>query len=232
MITPIAVAKVQQQYPALTGDGNRTDLISTRAGQLFTAGWETELILAGYGYNTHVFGITAGADVLLVVGGGAGTVVNTDLPEMIVGTPTGYFHIPLSFRATVQADHDADADEANIILFADQTKTAPSTATATALTITPLMDGGRTSVSSGWHTCNTDDITDPVCTQLLGYATNQAAQVDASSTAVSSLRLDYEPDYPVLLKGPCSVVACWGGTAALTGACTYCWAEVPISRYE
>jgi hypothetical protein len=231
MITPTAVAKIQQQHPSLTSDGQRAEMISTRAGQLFTAGWKTELVLAGYAYNVTVGTIVAGGDVSLVTGGGAGTVIDTDQPELAIGTPTGYFHIPLSFRATIQADHDADADEGNIVLFADQTQTVPTSATATAATITPLLDGGQTSVSTGWHTV-TGDITDPVCTQLLGYATNVAAQIDASATAISALRLDYVPGHPVLLKGPCSVVAAWGGTAAVTGACTYCWAEVPIGRYE
>lgn len=232
MIEPIAVAKVQQQFPSLTSDGNRGQMFATRAGQLFTAGWKAELAMAGYVYNVTVGSIAAGGDVSRVTGGGDGTVIDSDQPEMVIGTPTGYFHIPLSFHCGLVGDGDADdADEKNIILFADQTKTAPASATGTKATITPLLDGGRAAASSGYHTV-TVDITDPVATQVLGFATNQAAQVDASGTVVSTVRLDYVPKQPVLLKGPCSVVACWGGTGAATAICTYCFAEVPVSRYE
>jgi hypothetical protein len=151
---------------------------------------------------------------------------------LCVGTPTGYFHIPLSFTCAVQQDMDADTEECNILLFADLTKTAPATATATTETAQNLLDGGPTSVSRAFSACNTDDITDPVCTMILDYVTSQAAQVSGAGTIIAVNKMDFQPDFPYLLKGPCSVVACFGGTSAATGAFSYNWAEVPVAFFE
>jgi hypothetical protein len=224
----------QQQNPAATTDGQTAELRASRVGQLYTANWKTELVLAGYSFNVTVGGVSSGADVALITGVGNGTIVNSDLPEMAIGTPIGYYHIPLGFTCAIQSNPDTDADEQNIILFADLTKTIPIPIAASSTVETPhnLLDGGPASVSWAMSACHTADIVDPVCTVVLDYATNQAAQVDGSGTVVATLRSDYDPTYPSIFKGPCSVVACWGGTQAVTGICSYNWAEVPIGRFE
>ena len=229
-------AVAQQQNAAAVQDGLPRDLRSTRIGQLLTADWKTELVLAGYAFNLTVGGVTLGGNVALITGGGAGTTINSDRPEMAVGTPAGYYHIPLGFTCATQQDMGAaDDDEANIILFADLEKTIPLPLATISTDETPLnlLDGGRTSSSraaSAYHT--TDMVGDPVCTVLLAYSTIQAAQVDASSSVVAKLKCDFDPSYPRIFKGPCSVIACWGGNNAATGACSYDWAEVPIGRFE
>lgn len=232
-LTAALQGKAQQQNAAAVADGQEFPLRCTRAGQLLTADWKTELVLAGLAFNVSVGGISAGADVALITGGGAGTVIDSDKPEMAIGTPAGYYHIPLGFFCAVQQDMDADTEECNILLFADLAKSIPLPVLASSTIETPqnLLDGSRASVS--WaQSAVTTDIVDPVASLILGYATSQAAQISAAGTIVATNRLDYDPSFPTLLKGPCSVVACFGGTSAATGICAYNWAEVPIARFE
>lgn len=224
-------ARAQQQEVTIGSDGAIATLRMTRAGQLFTADWKSQLVMNGRAFNVTVGGIAAGADVALITGGGNGTTIDSDQPEMIIGTPTGYFHIPLSFTCAVQQDMDADAEESNIILFADLTQTNDASGTSTAETAQNLLDGGPTSVST-CESATTADRTDPSCTVILDYATCQAAQVSAAGTVLAVNRMDFNPDFPMFLKGPCSVVACWGGTSAATGICSYSWAEVPVAWFE
>ena len=223
---------VQQQGASISADGAYNAIRATRDGKLFTASsWKTDYVMRGMAFNVTVGGISAGGDVSLITGGGNGTTIDTDQPELLVQTPTGHYHVPLLFSCATQQDADADTEEGNIILFADLTHTMLASATATAETPQNLLDGAGRSVSDAWSAI-TADVTDPTCDVLLGYATQQVAQVTAASCAVHRLRLDYNPEFPMFFKGPCAVVAAWGGTSAATGAATYCWAEVPIAQAE
>jgi hypothetical protein len=224
---------VQQRNAAINADGTPKGLRLTRAGQLFTADWKTELVLAGLAYNVSVGDISAGAAEALITGGGDGTVIDTDQPEMAIGTPAGFYHIPLGFTAAGRVDFDADAETAEIVLFADLVKSIPQPVIASSTLETPqnLLDGGRASVSFA-QSAVTTDITDVVLSMLLGISLWQASEITAAGAHDMGMRLDYAPSFPTLLKGPCSVVACWGGTAAVAGACSYNWAEVPVERFE
>jgi len=232
-ITAQLQAMAQQQGAEVKGDGSDRRLRATRAGQLFTADWKTELILGGYGFNVTVGTPLSATDITLIVGGGNGTTIVGAEPEMAIGTPVGYYHIPLGFTAAVQGDSNADANVANIVLATDQTQIIVEPIAASSAIEVPqnLLDGGPASVSRA-QSAVTTAITTPVPTMLLAFATNRHSQVAADGTLIQTLRLDYDPSYPVILKGPCSVFACWGGTVAQSGMASYNWAEVPIKRFE
>lgn len=223
-------AVAQQQGPSVSSDGQLRDLTGDRLGSLFTAGWKERLILGGYGYTVSVGSVSAGGDVALVTGGGAGTTIDSDQPELIVSVGTGYFLVPLGFHAAAQVDLDADAEVGNILLFADITQAVAATGvTGTAATVVPMIDGGAASVAYGWHTV-TGDVTDPVASLVLGYATVRNADNGTAGNSVDvSLRLDYDPSYPRFLAGPCSIVACWGGTAAVTASAILDFAVLPAA---
>jgi hypothetical protein len=231
-VSTLLQAIAQQQGASPSGDGVTRDLRATRVGQLFVADWKTELVLAGRAYNVSVGGISAGADVALITGGGNGTTIDSDQPEMAVGTPTGYYHIPLGFEFAGQVDIDADQEEGNVLLFADTSQIIPLpiAASSTVETPQPLLGGGQAAVSSA-QSAVTTDITDPVVSQILAFATTAGSQITAVGYAVPDLQCHWYPPFPILLKGPCSVIACWGGTAAVVGACSYFFAEVPIAQF-
>ena len=228
---------VKSQLQALTrhknvgvsSDGQVGDLRMSRLGQLFTADWKTSLVLGGYAFNVTVGDLAnAGGDVALVTGGGNGTVVDSDQPELIVGVTAGYVMIPLFFQCALSADLDADAEVANIALFADTTQAPPTSVTGVTETPISLVGTGvHTSVARAYSAV-TADITDPVCSIMLGFKNIRAADAgSAASEQVYGIDYTYDPSVPVILRGPCSVVACVGGTAAVTTAMTFHWAELP-----
>lgn len=231
-VNSILQATVQQQGAGPVGDGLTRSLRSTRVGQLLVADWKSELVLAGAAFNVTVGSVASGGDVALITGGGNGTTVDSDQPELAVGTPTGYFHIPLGFEFAGQVDIDADVEEGNVILFADTSQIIPLPIAASSTVETPanLLGGGPTAVSYA-QSAVTTNITAPASSMLLAYATTQASEVTAAGYATPDLQCHWAPAFPILLKGPCSVVACWGGTAAVVGMCSYWFAEVPISRF-
>lgn len=231
-VSSLLQAVAQQQGVNVQGDGITRALRGTRVGQLFTADWKTELVLAGLAFNVSVGDIAAGGDISPITGGGAGTTIDSDQPELAVGTPTGYYHIPLGFHFAGQADLDADVSEANILLFADTAKIIPLPIAASSTVETPanLLGGGQAAVSYA-QSAVTTDITDPVCSMILTAKSIQNSEVTAAGEVPTTINHIWEPSFPILLKGPCSVVGCWGGTKAVVGLCTYYFAEVPISRY-
>lgn len=226
-------ATVNQSNPSLTADGVDVGIRATRIGQMMTVDWKTNLVLAGRAFNVTVGGITTGAAELGIVGGGNGTVVDTDQPELAIGTPEGYYHIPLMCRSAVLVDCDADAEAGSIILFADTAKAIPKplAASSTVETAICLVDGLAGSVSD-IQSAVTTDITDPACSMILDIALMRTSEITAAGAHDIELKMDYDPSVPTLLKGPCSVVGCWGGTAGVTGFMTYNWAEVPVSWFE
>jgi hypothetical protein len=142
----------------------------------------------------------------------------------------GYVLIPLEFQFSGKVDIDADAEVGNVLLFADRTQAPPSTATATVLTGNNMLDGGPAFPGRAFHTV-TADITDPVLSDLLLFETVRGAEVTAAGESIVKLSAYFQPEIPHLLDGPCSVVACWGGTAAVTGLAKLIAACVPRSRF-
>lgn len=213
-------------------DGQLRQLRSTRSGQLFTADWKKELVLAGHVYSVTVGGISAGADVALIQGGGAGTTIDSDQPELAVGVPSGYTLIPLEFLFSGQVDLDADAEVGNVILFADLTQNIPAPVIASSTLETPsnMLDGGEAFPGYA-QSAVTTDITDPVLSEMLVYETIRAAETTAAGQLVARLSVDWKAETPFLMDGPCSLIACWGGTAAVSGMAKLVFACVPRARY-
>ena len=79
-----------QGSAVIAADGTYTAIRSTRAGQLFTADWKNELILAGLGFGVTIGSIAAGGAEALITGGGAGTIIDSDQPDMPFCPPTGH----------------------------------------------------------------------------------------------------------------------------------------------
>lgn len=222
--------EARQRGITLRSAGESVKARMTLADQMMVAGWREELLLAGLCYGVTVGGISAGADVSLITGGGAGTTIDSDQPELVVGIPTGYYLIPLRAQGSFRVDLDADAEVGDALLFADTTQCVAATGvTGTAETPVPLLGGGPDSIARCWSAV-TADITDPVLSHLLAYETVREAEITAVSHVTVRLSLDYQPASPPIFKGPCQVVMCWGGTAAVAGLFTFEWAEIPAGR--
>jgi hypothetical protein len=224
-------ANVEQISPSILPNGSGY-LAMTKLGQLYTADWKYKLAAAGLVYTAHIGTLTTGADVGLITGGGAGTTVDSDQPELIVGVDTGYI-IPMEIIVSCNLDMDANAEYGEILFFADRTQAPPTTATGTPGIVTPnnQLDGGATFGGRCFGGITTD-ITDPVMSELINFVYTVGSDNGTAGNLVSNtLRMEWKADIPKILAGPCSLVACFGGTAAVTGMISITFASVPASYF-
>jgi len=231
MITDIK-AKAAQVTPVVTGEADMDYLKMSKLGAMFTADWRMQLLLAGMVWSTEVGSVSAGADVSLVTGGGNGDVIDLNQPELVIGVDAGYYLIPLEVRCCVQGDLDADTEEINIVLVADRTA-APVTTNASGTLETPvnMLDGGPYFPGRAWSG-STADITGPVTDQILDFVTCQMSSIDSTGVvAIPIIKMEYIPEVPPILAGPCQIVLCFGGTAAVTGMGIIVVAAVPTSYF-
>lgn len=229
MITDIK-AKASQKTPTSVSEGDMGYVQMSKMGNLFTAGWRERLIMAGMCWKASVGTFSTGADIAPITGGGNGTTIDLDQPELQIGVDAGYYLICLEAMCAIQFDLDADTEEASIILIADRTA-APDTTAASATANTPdnLLDGAGAFPGRAWDSVS-GDITDPVDDEILDFVTIQESLSAAGQTA-SSLKMDYRPLAPSILAGPCAVDLLFGGTAAVTGFGTITVACVPTAWF-
>lgn len=233
--------EVRQRWSALKAEGLEGKSRMSRSGQLYTLDWKTELVHGGF-----VFGVSpiaaaiAGGDEtgVQITGGGAGTVIDSDQPELIVGVDSGHVLCPMKIVFAGKVDIDADAEIGAFLAFMDRTQGPPSTVTGTVATVNNYLgewvsataQGGPGFPGRAFHTI-TADITDPVMTDLLAYEVVRGADAGAAaSEQVVQLRAEYIAQEPMWIDGPCSLVCCWGGTAAVTGLVRITFACVPKER--
>ena len=230
--------QVQQINVGAAAELDNKEFALTKVGQLFTADWRYKLAAAGLVYSAHIGTLSAGADVGLIVGGGNGTTVDSDQPEMILGVDNGFL-IPISLRVMCDMDADADGEYGEIIFFADRTQAPPTSATGTPGTVTPnnLLDGAG-AFSGRCFGGVTTDLTDPVMSEFIDGEYVNVAEFVSNGTATNltngvgqRLKLVYEPLMPKLLAGPCSLVVCFGGTAAVNGMIAIEFAHVPAGWF-
>jgi len=231
MITDI---KAKIDAIAAGGSGDMDYLRMTRIGQLLTADWKYNLAKEGVAWSFHIGTLTTGADVGLITGGGAGTTIDSDEPEMLIGVDAGYYLIPMECRVTCNVDMDADAEYGSIVLFADRTQAPPTSATGTPGVITGnnLLDGGSAFPGRAYGGVTTA-LTDPLMSELLDYEYLRVSDNGtAGSAAVERLKMMYDAQIPRLLAGPCEICMCYGGTAAVTGMASIVVAAVPTSWFS
>ena len=225
-------AKATQVTPIVTGEGDLDFIKMTKLGALFTADWRMQLVMAGLVWQLDVGSISTGADVLPALGGGSGTVVNHDRPELCIGVGAGYFMIPLEVRCAVHGDTDADTEEINIVLTTDRDRSVPTTnASGDVGTPVNMLDGGAAFPGQAWVT-TTGDIQAPSRSQILDYVSFQVASIDTTGVvATPVLKMEYLPEVPTILAGPAQLVLCWGGTDAVDGLASVIVAAVPSSYF-
>lgn len=211
---------------AITSDQSGAFLADAdRHGNLFAGpDWRQRAIMRGLGFH-----VTVGAFSTPITGGGAGTIIDLDQPELIVSIPTGYILVPLAFTAQAQVPLlAADADEVEILLAVDRTAAMVIDGTATTETIQNMRtDLGATGSVATARSAFTADVTDPVLDIELARAVLTADSQTAAGVAWSRLDLNYDPKWPMFIKGPAMVVAYWGGTVATPGFAQFQWIELP-----
>jgi hypothetical protein len=226
-------ALVQQLQKYIIPDGSAQKPYMTRRGELFGMDWIQAAILEGRGFIFN-----AGAFSTPVVGGGAGTIIDNDQPEVGILIPSGTTIVP--FRVHVQLTTPllaADSDEAETVFYADTTAATAALALdgTWTNTVTPKnMRVAATNVNTSECTVKTlctADTTEPTETIDLFHSVILA---DLNGTAANALwtRHDvlYEPKNPLYIVGPALVFGYWGGTVATNAFLQFAYLEFPTTQ--
>lgn len=181
-------------------------------GSALVADWRQALIARGFGWHVQV-----GALTTPIVGGGNGTVLDLEQPELAINCPSGYCMIPLRIHVQVQPGlQTTDAHETEIIIGMDRTQIQVA-GTSTAETPANL----RTDITSAapftsFSAYTADGNATPIITEL---ARKQAVTDVQTAVGVNVYQLDlvYEPVNPPFLIGPGNISVWFGGDIATPG---------------
>lgn len=213
---------------ANTADGTAPEALdASRYGELFMGpDWRQRAIMAGKGFQ-----VTVGAFSTPITGGGAGTVLDQDQPELVLSVPSGYMLVPLRISVQCQVPLLAtDADEAEILVAVDRAAASnASGSTGTAETVFNLRTDLTTGSMVTAVSANTSNITNPTLGIELARAVVTGDVQGTAATALwTPLDLVYEPSNPPFIVGPAALYLYWGGTVATTGFAQVTWVELPV----
>ena len=182
-------------------------------GSALVADWKQALIARGFGWAVDVGTLTTP-----ITGGGAGTVLDLEQPELAINVPSGYAMVPLRIAVETQLGLQvADADEHEIWIGFDRTQVQ------TAGTSTTEVPGNMRSdiTAAAPFTCfsaySADGVAAPVITTLARKQAAADLQGTAANMNVYQFDLVYEPLSPPIIIGPAHIAVYWGGTIALPG---------------
>ena len=198
-------------------------------GGLVTGSWLQAMVARGFGWIVQVGDLTTP-----IVGGGAGTILDADQPELVMDVPAGTTLRPI--RIAVDCETPllaADSEISEIVLSVDRTNVSGATATnGTVETVfnmrTDIVGGSPVSVVSA------------VTTNLSGVPTISAELQRANvagdfagvpaNTFWGNLKMLYEPKVPPYIVGPATVVVHFGGTVATSGYIQAFFLAFPSSK--
>ena len=220
---------VRQNSSAPFPDGAVGALRLSRNGALFTIPWLQAAVWEG-----KAFTVTVGAFSTPIVGGGAGTILDQDQPELAISVPSGKAILPFSVMAQCVIPALAtDLDECEILLALDKdTEAAAGTATTETPVNLRMQNAGVSActVTSAY----TADCTNPTLDAELARAiiTGDMNGTPGFAAFWTPLKLDYQPGVVPLLIGPCALYLYWGGTVATSGFAQVSWVELDSSLFD
>lgn len=224
-----ARGKVGQSKSFREEEGNKHFFKVLRDGALAMAPWKQALVLEGRCYQ-----VTVGTFSTPVTGGGAGTILDQDQPELVMDVPSARGIILLHARADCQMPLlAADSEECEILLAVDRAAVSGSSATQGTVETpvnmrTDLIGGSGLTVVSA-VTTNTTAV--PTLSMELAHPVKIGdVQGTAATTMWTDLFLNYEPVASPVIIGPATVLLYWGGTVATTGFASVMWAEFARSE--
>ncbi len=196
-------------------------------GAALAADWRQALIARGFGWNVQVGELTTP-----ITGGGAGTVLDLEQPELAINVPSGYAMIPLRIHVETQVGlQTTDAHENEIVIGFDRTQiqtAGTSTAETPANMRSDITSGAPFTVFSAY---TADGVAAPLITEL----DRAQAQVDVQGTAATlnlyQFDLLYEPLHPPIIIGPAHIAVYYGGSIALPGFIQASVIAVPASLF-
>lgn len=188
-------------------------------GALANQDWIDALIARGYGWH-----ISVGSFTSPVVGGGNGTVLTADEPELVIDIPAGKTLVPLRFEITLETPLiAADDNEVESLIAVDQGAISGADAGNGTVELQWNMRTGAAGLAAGGGV----NVVSAVTSSLSGAPTldlelsHKSQIVDIQGTAANALWGDfmhvYEPKWPLLISGLATLVVYFGGTVATSG---------------
>lgn len=200
-------------------------------GNLLNIDWRQALVLRGYGWQVNL-----GSFNTPLTGGGAGTVLDRDEPELMVVVPVNYALVPL--RVHVQLRHPlvaADNDTVSARLCWMNNVTFPGDGTFTALTPTNMLtNGGQGYVGSvpSQFTVGYTNGGDVETFEICRSESNADVQGTAANAGIYQQEMLYQPETPPFLQGPGMLKLHWGGTVATPGFCQLNYLIIPKTMLD
>ena len=223
MITQTKI-NVNQYEPDVLTEGEYNYPAISKLGQLFTAGWQERLILAGRCYRLSIGTISGSGGYTKV---GNGTTVDLDIPQGLVAVDSGFL-IPMSLQLSGRSAADDEDDEVAVLLTGDRSQATSAAqigaGTATAETPDNLLHGAP-AFEGRVASIFTVAITDPVHSDIFYF--EYWSGIGGDPTFMSKYTVDKEFIRPTLLAGPCTLLLYFGGTSATTAMGSLVFAHIP-----
>lgn len=176
------------------------------------ADWRQAFIARGFGWN-----VTVGALSTPIVGGGNGTVLDAEQPELAIVVPSGYTMVPLLFNVEVELGlQTTDSHMTEILVAFDRTQ-IPTAGTSTAETPANMRTDLATTCPLTVYSAFTADGVTPVLHELARKQGLTDLQGTAANMMVNVFDLVYEPLNPPFIVGPAGVYVYYGGDIAASG---------------
>lgn len=181
-------------------------------GASLSADWRQAMIARGFGWCVDVGTLTTP-----IVGGGNGTVLDLEQPELAINVPSGYAMVPLRISAQCQVGlQTTDAHENEIWFGFDRTQ-VQTAGTSTAESPANMRSDIATACPfTSYSAYTADGVAAPVITTL---ARKQSVTDVQTAVGVNVYQFDlvYEPTNPPIIVGPAHIAVYWGGDIALPG---------------
>lgn len=209
-------------------EGADVYLRALRDGTMIAADWKQAAIMGGFGFHVNVGTFSTG-----VTGGGNGSIIDQDQPELLISIPNGTALIPLRFAVDIiPGAVVASGDESEILIAVDQDKVDDASGTSSLESVYNLNTlCGKTSaciVSSAFTTSTNN----PALDIELAHAVITADTEGTPAAFVwNQLSLLYEPEVPPIINGPAMLIVYYGGTVATSGFIAASWLEFPENAF-
>lgn len=226
-MSAIAEILTSRRKPQFVGENDEGDLWGLTSGAVPAVDELYQLVAAGYGFH-----VTVGAFSTPIVGGGGdGTIIDADRPELSISVPSGSAIMPIRISVQLELPADADGKVEEILIAADRTAASTSSAsTGTAETIfNTRTDNARSSACTVISAGTVNMATAP--TLGLELARKQmVVNVLTAGITQGIFDLVYEPKIPPILIGPCALYVYFGGdTTVPSGFIQAQWVEMPAA---
>lgn len=194
------------------GSGSPKEDLRALLGGLLSADWRQALIARGFGW-----GVTVGALSTPIVGGGAGTVLDAEQPELAIAVPSGYTMIPLRCAVEIELGiQTTDSHVTEILIAADRTQ-LPTAGTSTLEVPANMRSDLVGACPLTARSAYTADGVTPVLDELDRAQALTDVQGVAATVNLYQLKTVYEPVCPPLIVGPAGFYVYFGGDIAASG---------------